>query len=322
VIAIAVFLAALLGGCPPLSADEPGTTADLRAQALRAFGLDPSSPLASRVQPTPASVLEMFRELGPPAPTPHELTTDERRQLSQALEALTPLQKRVLGERLRSLSFLDGMPNTALTSTVNPGGEYRLFDITLRASVFRQNASEWLTQKERTCFDTAGSPLEISVEAGTLPAIVYALIHEATHVVDSALRMTPAVPSGDPDASAFTRGVWAGSSTPVAAYRNPLLESVVFRQGGRVLPVADARAVYEALAKTPFASLYGSRNWSDDLAEYVAVYELTRKLHQPYRVVIRKDREAVFVFEPMKSRLVLGRSESMGGDDGRGLLGP
>ena len=318
---IALLLSGLLHGqIAPVATPKPGPAPEGRAEILRRFGLDPASSLESRVRETPASVLAMFAEPGTPAPTPHVLTPEERRQLSTALDALTPLQRQVLGERLRSLSFLDGMPNTALTSTVNPDGGYRLFDITLRAGVFRQNASEWLTEKERTCFDAAGSPLDVSVEAGTLPAIVYALVHEATHVVDSSLRITPALPAGDASSSGFTRGVWADSATPVVAYRNPLLESVRFRQGGRILPIGDARAVYEALGKTPFASLYGSRNWSDDLAEYVAVYELTRTLHQPYRFVIRKGPESVFVYEPMSSSLVLGRSATLRDGVGRGLL--
>lgn len=265
---------------------------------------------------TPASVMEMFAELGAPAPTPHTLTAAERKQLAAALAALPPLHGRVLQERLRSLSFLDGMPNTALTSTVNPDGDFRLFDITLRAGVFNQNLSEWLTEKERTCFDAGGSGLEVSIEAGTTPAIAYALIHEATHVVDSSLRITPAPLAGgrgaaDGASSAFTRGVWADSTTPAARYRDPLLESVRFRSGGKVLPIGDARAIYEALSRTPFASLYGSRNWSDDFAEYVALYELTQTLHQPYRIVIRRGAETHFVYEPMKSGLVLGRADRM-----------
>jgi hypothetical protein len=311
-----LLLSVALGLSAPMVAEEPGPAVERRAETLRRFGLDPTSSLESRVRETPASVMEMFAEPGAAAPTPHVFTPAERRQLSAALDALPPLHRRVLSERLRSLSFLDGMPNTALTSTVNPDGDYRLFDITFRAGVFRQNLSEWLTEKERTCFDAAGSALNVSIEAGTLPAVVYALIHEATHVVDASLRITPAPsatgqPAADPGTSAFTRGVWADSATPVARYRDPLLESVRFRSGGRVLPIGDARAVYEALSRTPFATLYGSRNWSDDLAEYVALYELTRTLDQPYLIVIRKGTEKVFTYEPMKSSLVLGRSDGL-----------
>ena len=277
------------------------------------FGLDPRSSLESRVRATPASVLEMFAEPGVPAPVPHTLTDAERRQLAAALDALPPLHRRVLRERLRSLSFLDGMPNTALTSTVNPGDEYPLFDITLRASVFGQTTSEWLTEKERSCFDAAGSALQVSIEAGATPAIVYALIHEATHVVDMSVHITPPPPpKGEPPASGdskpFTRGVWADRATPAARYRDPRLESVRFRDGGKVLPIGDAIGIYEALGRTPFASLYGSRGWADDLAEYVALYELTRELEQPYRIVIRSGAATVFAYEPMKSDRVLERA--------------
>jgi len=54
-------------------------------------------------------------------------------------------------------------------------------------------------------------------------------------------------------------------------------------------------------------SLYGSSNWYDDLAEYVALYHLTEVLKQPYRIVISKDGKEIFAFEPMKSEIVRGR---------------
>lgn len=153
-----------------------------RADALHHHGLDPVSSLESRVTQTPATVLKMFTEAGQPTPTAHTLTAVEQRKLSTAFATLPPLHRRILGERLRSVSFLDGMPNTALTSTVNPEEPYRLFDITIRAAVLGEDVSEFLTQKERTCFDTTGSSLSVSIETGQLDAIVYVLLHEATHV--------------------------------------------------------------------------------------------------------------------------------------------
>ena len=96
-----------------------------------------------------------------------------------------------------ALGMADEQPNTALTSTVNPEEPYRLFDITIRAAVLGEDLSELLTQKERTCFDTAGSSLSLSIEAGQLDAIVYVLVHEATHVVDSSLRITRVIRPGD-----------------------------------------------------------------------------------------------------------------------------
>jgi hypothetical protein len=287
------------------AAAGPGAD-DQRADTLRRHGLDPSTPIAARVGETPASVLEMFKELGGPPPTPHVLTAEERAKVEAAFEALPPLIRRVLHERLRSLSFLDGMPNTALTSPANPGEPYQLFDITIRAPILGEDVSQWLTWKERTCFEAEGSPLSVSIEAGTADAILYILLHEGTHVVDACLR------PGDPDVpgppfGGFADGVWADRLTLADPYRDPLLESVRYRRTGRVLPIDRARPAYEALARTPFASLYGSSNWYDDLAEFVALYHLTQVLNHPYRLVVLDQGRAVFSHQPMTSDLARSR---------------
>jgi len=315
----APFIAALLAAfcvCPTLGLTGAQST-EQRADALRTHGLDPASSLESRVKAAPATVLKMFADAGMAAPTPHALTAAERRQLSGAFAALPPLHRRMLGERLRSVSFLDGMPNTALTSTVNPDEPYRLFDITIRASVLGETVSEFLTAKERTCFDTAGSSLSVSIEAGTLDALVYVLIHEATHVVDSSLRITPGARPGDkpgtaPPATAFTEGVWSDRTIIAPPYRDPLLERVKFRAGGEMMPIDRAATVYEALRRTPFASLYGSSNWHDDVAESVTWYHLTERIRQPYRIVIRDKGKEVFAYEPLKSPIVRSRFDQMG----------
>ena len=308
----AILLCSLLGSAPTGRAEDPPPAARV-AETARRHGLDPTTPPEARIKATPAEVLKMFEGLGGPAPTPHALTDAERAKVAAAFAALPPLHRRILAERLRGESFLDGMPNTALTSTVNPDEPDPLFDLTIRAGVLRETTSEWLTQKERTCFDAAGSPLSVAVEAGDLDALVFVLLHEATHMVDASLGLTPAAPSGAepakeaPPATEFTRGVWVDRLTHAPPYRDPLLDRLRYRAGGRVLPIGEAEAAYRALGRTPFVSLYGSSNWHDDLAEYVAVYHFTETLKQPYRIVVRKPGGEVFRHEPMASDLVRRR---------------
>jgi hypothetical protein len=297
-------------------ADEP-TTVD-RAEAHRRHQLDPTTLLVSRVKGTPKSVLDLFQEPGRPTPTIHILTDGERRKLESAIASMPPLHRHVLQDRLHIVSFLDGMPNTALTSTVNSEEPYRLFDITINAAILRQDVSEWLTQKERSCFDSAGSSLSVSVVAGTLDALVYVLLHEATHIVDASLKITPTIPAkgrhdgaGVALGSSFTEGVWSELSVPVPRYRDPLRERVRFYRLGGAIPIDQADAVYASLRQTPFASLYGGGNWLDDLAEYVTVYHLTEVLRQPYRIVIREGDKEVFAYEPMKADLVRSRVGQM-----------
>jgi len=290
-------------------------SASAQAEVIHNYGIDPSSPLESRVKETPAAVLKMFEGIGPTAPTPHPLTEAERLQLKRAFAALPPLHRQILSERLHTVSFLDGMPNTALTSTINPDEPDPVFDVTIRAGILRQNVSDWLTEKERTCFDTGGA-LNVSVEAGKRDALLYVLLHEGTHMVDSCLGITPAFRSGGQPADAkpatsFTRGVWDERLMPAPKYRDPLLERTRFRFGGEILPIYQVESVYRSLRRTPFVSLYGSRNWYDDLAEFVAVYHFTKVLKQPYRIVIRKEGKVVFDYKPMKSDLVRSRASEM-----------
>ena len=53
--------------------------------------------------------------------------------------------------------------------------------------------------------------------------------------------------------------------------------------------------------------MYGSSNWYDDAAELVTCYYLTEKLHQPYRIVLRRASETVYVLSPMGGALVRAR---------------
>ena len=207
-----------------------------RAEALAKYGFDPSTALESRIGETPAAVLKQFKDAGA-KPTDHVLTPVERRKVSRAFAALPPLSHRILRERLRSLSFLDGMPNTALTSTINPDEPYKLFDVTIRAGILNEDVSQFLTQKERTCFDTANSSLDVFIQGGRLDAIVYVLLHEATHIVDGSLQITTERGLGDrldkSSATSFTKDVWSGRTLLAPQYRNTLLESIIFRADGR-----------------------------------------------------------------------------------------
>jgi hypothetical protein len=69
------------------------------------------------VSPAPDSVFKKFRDAGMD-PTNHELTTVEKAKIEDAFKLLPPLHRKILGRHLHSISFMDNMPNTALTSPV------------------------------------------------------------------------------------------------------------------------------------------------------------------------------------------------------------
>jgi hypothetical protein len=261
-----------------------------------------------RVQIAPESVFQSFREAGM-QPVNHALTPAEKEKVVKAFSYLTPLHQRILQQHLHSISFLDSMPNTALTSPVDAGGTTKMFNIAFRASLLNENISQWATWKENTCFgQEADSQYSVRVEAGTMDAIIYVLLHEATHIVDAVRNLTPhpAQASAVVPPTPFTKGIWRMMNKPAELYTDSLLEQTRFRSG-KPLPIRLAPEVYARLTKTPFPSLYAMAAWSEDVAELVTIYHLTSKMKQPFYIVVTKNKIELARFEPMKHALVKQR---------------
>lgn len=242
-------------------------------------------------------------------PVTHPLTPAEKAKVANAFAQLPPLHQRILKHHLHSISFLDNMPNTALTSPVDTSGATKTFNITFRASLLNESISQWATWKENTCFQQeADSGYSVRVEGGNRDAILYVLLHEATHIVDAVRNITPhpAQASAVVPPTPFTRDIWRLMNRPAAPYLDSLLEQTRFRSG-KPLPIRLAPAVYARLAKTPFASLYAMAAWSEDIAELLTIYHLTSTMKQPFTIVVTKNEVELARFEPMKQVLVRQR---------------
>ncbi|MDJ1493127.1 hypothetical protein QNI19_09315 [Cytophagaceae bacterium DM2B3-1] len=271
------------------------------------YGLDPTTPLTQRVRKTSESVLEKFREAGM-NPSEHKVTSEEEKIIAEAFATLPPLHQRVLKEHLRSINFLDNMPNTALTSTINFEDKFTVYDITIRAAILKQTISEWLTTKELTCYDTTHSQTNVFVIAGELNALVYVLLHETTHVVDGSLKLIsePSSSVANSFSAAFTKGIWTARTKLATSLQDSLLLANRF-QSGKAMSISNARKLYQSLAKTPLLSLYSTSSTHEDLAEYLTVYHLTHKLKQPFKIVVEDKQK--FVYEPFNSKLVKSRTK-------------
>ncbi|MDC0710798.1 hypothetical protein POL68_20145 [Stigmatella sp. ncwal1] len=294
-----MLLAILLCGCSTVS-----SRASAAHDTPPPHVFDASTPLQDRNGPAPKAFFEMLQLRDA---TSHTLTDSERHKLAAALGHLTPLQRRVLTRHLRSISFVEGMPNNALTYPDETDRSEKRFHITIRAGVLNETVSELITRKERSCADAAGSSLELSIDAGHMDALVYILLHEATHIVDNSLGFTAEVGARYAPTKPFTEGIWEDRLHAVAAYRSDILDTTCWRERGKTVPLDKTPSVYTALSQTPFASLYGSNNWHDDIAELVAWYTLTQVLHQPYRIELRDQGNLVYSYEPMNSPLVRSR---------------
>jgi hypothetical protein len=286
--------------------------ADAAPQQAPSPSFDIASPLESRIGgAVPASTLKSYADSGRGVLTTHVMTEAEKRQVAAALAALTPLQRRIAQEHLRSISFANGMMSNAQTARSTLGAAYPEFEIVLNPVLLKETVSEFLTRKERQLFDTTGSTLSVSVDGGSMDAVTYVLIHETTHMVDMSLGLAPqgyykeSIP--DDAHTPVTRGIWASTFKLVAPYHDAIFERVNFAPNAKTIPIAEAQSLYEALGRTPLVSIYASRGYPEDLPEFVAWRQMTRKLNQPYRIEIRDGGRVVYSFEPMKNPLVQNR---------------
>jgi hypothetical protein len=283
----------------------PSAGALQQSEALSVRSPARQEPLEDRVKSAPEDLLKRFRDQLNVKLSAHIMMPAEQAIVANALAQLAPLQHEVLRKRLRAIYFIDGMPNNALTFADGGSTAEPMYSIAVRAGALHETVSELVTRKERTLFNNAGSDLSVTVNGGTLSAMVYVLLHEATHIVDFTLGASPAHahPGGK---YPLVSEIWRDDRTPTNEYRLPILMSIFWRTG-RAMPVAHAAGLYDALGHTPFISVYSSCDSHDDLAELVAWTELTGRLHQPYRIVISNGAKVLHVIEPAQSGLVRAR---------------
>ncbi|ALM50461.1 hypothetical protein AMR72_17145 [Flavobacterium psychrophilum] len=268
--------------------------------------------LADRIQSAPQGVFIKFREAGM-EPVNHVLTANEKEKVGKAFSILPPLHQKVLKEHLHSISFMDNMPNTALTSPVETSGPKKMFNITFRAEILKETISQWATWKENTCYvESEGNEFQVIIDAGNLNAVVYIMLHEATHVVDAVLNITPH--TSDVDAlvahTPFTADIWIEINKPKEKATNALLETTRFRSGNPIA-ISSATEVYEALNQTPFVSLYSMASWYEDLAEILTIYHLTQNMKQPFKILVKKKGVIVCTYEPFTNKQVVKRQSTL-----------
>lgn len=227
--------------------------------------------LMARIGPPSDEAVDEFKKAGMEDVRPHMLTAAERAKIEAVLVSLPTLNRRVLENDMHLLAFVDGIPGegTGLTSQTAKTGFY---EITLRASILEESLSTFLTTKERRVFTDDGSGITVTVEGTGTDALTYVLLHESTHVMDRICGITT-----EPR-SRFVADIWTSQRRMVPQLASSVAATTFFR-GGRPFAVRQAATLYDALAQTPFVSLYATASAQEDFAELVAWHQVLKQHH-------------------------------------------
>lgn len=272
---------------PPLSQSDARTVAALMA----------------RIGPPSPSTLEIFHEAGMTGARAHPLTAAEQERVRAVIALLPPTFRAALDAHLDRLSIVEGFAGlgNALTRRVSPEGAPARFEMTVRAEVLDEDLGALLTRKEEICFQPDAAGPAVRVEVRDVPALLYVLLHEATHVIEG---------SGEGaivDADRLTQDVWLDATHLAPPFDTQALAQNAFRHAPRV-PKTQADALYAALTTSPFISLYATASRSEYLAEMVAWAILSRRYGAPLTIAVdHAGEQPPTRYDPLANPIVAGR---------------
>lgn len=306
--------------CASITASDSGFEA-LQIQPshkLSSYKFNFTTNLIERAKPIPDFLLEEIKKLdGRDDYRNYDLSASEKRELARYIELLPPRYKKILTNRLIGIYAISPFMGAGLTDwVVDCKGEMYAIMV-INPEVMKRTISEWLTYRERSCFLTDTNEIDVSVDAGTsYSALMYFLLHEAAHIVDYVETHTPyvepplkAIAKFSIEEKSFVRTIWDEYAKPAHSSDFPIRTDITFYglSNGPKIPLSKAKELYDAFAKSPFVTLYASQSWAEDFAETAMVYHLTKKLHQPYKVVLKKNGKEFVQYSPLQSEKISRR---------------
>lgn len=301
-----------LSSCTNKSDEEFHKSLDKPFRKLASYGFEPGSSIIDRVGETPEFVLsEWMNEDKRQDYSSYAPGRDEMEIIKTCLGLIPDLHKRVLNERLVGIYFINNFMGSGLCDwLVDEEGKVYCY-IAFNPEVFQSDISGLITKKENTPFIPDKTNISVQINCGDKhPGFLYILLHESTHAVDYIMGITPytspwfsKLKKKHPKTTPFIKDIWKDYNHPLEKYDFEMRTSLKYYGlfGGPEINISDARALYSRLSKTPFASMAGSVNWAEDLAEFLTFYHLTEKLKTSYSITVLENRKPIFIYEPMKN---------------------
>lgn len=296
------------------------------AKVLENYHFDPNKPIADRVTRAPDFVIDYiskhnagYLKKGKSKFSPYTPTPAEFAEIKNYINAMPKGFADKIASGLLGIYFISNFKNSGLTHFVNGKDNKRYFFILISSDVLKLSASEWITKKERSCFIPDPSyELDIDIGDGA-SGFYYIFYHEIMHGYEYTQNIKPGASSffdarENEAGKQQTDPYWTEYNKPAAKYDFTGRDKIAFYDlgNGPKIKISYAPDIYKKLVASPFASLYGSMNWQEDIAEYAAMYMSAKVLKRPWVLVIKKNGEIIFTMEyPLDRKNVSNRVEFM-----------
>ena len=276
--------------------------------------IDVSGPVESRIQGAPANVISWLNAMDSTDNyKPYTLTAEEEILFIRYLSLLPENYRQIVEEKVIVIYFIDNFTGGGMTcETFDTNGNMYMVWF-YNTEILRRTLGEWINYRENSFFDDNENGIGIVAGCtGDYAALIHTLLHEASHVFDYYYHVTPFVEPGLHHRNTvlktgFTETIWETYNLPVEKYDFPRRGELSAYGLGPAQRKSLAPDIYRSLSKTPFASVYGSRNWAEDFAEAFTWYYLGKYLNCSYRVSIINGEDDTFVYEPLLNSLLTDR---------------
>jgi hypothetical protein len=276
------------------------------------------SHFTTRIEPAPDFVIRYLREVdGNRTYSAYHPSGKDIDLIDAYLSQLPMVHQRVLQDWLIGIYLVNDFQGSGWADYVLDGGDNLYSILIFNPVVLREGLSELLTRKENSCFIQDDPCFRVLIDCGRdFKGLMYILLHETSHIVDYLQGFTPCVEEdmrgvrkAPRQITSFVEGIWAGYAEPAKAYDFLSREKITFYglNRGPKINITQALRMYGRLAKTPYASLYGSMNWAEDFSELVTFFHLTQKLGQRYEVRVLNGDELLLSYSPMTAPGVMAR---------------
>lgn len=300
IISIACFLMIMVGISSQARGSQtgklfPGDALSHPSRTLKNFKFDPSSSVVSRIQAAPTFILSKLKAADNCSNyTSYIPSGKEMKLFNDYLKLLPPANINVLQTSVVGIYFVKGFNGGSMIDWIvdDKGNLYTY--MVFNSKVLSMDITDFLSNKEMTCFESEKKTMSMEIYAGKkYKGLIYTLLHESTHAVDAMNRITPFVfPSyakmvkTPSDATPFTEDVWNHFNETVEDYDISHRKNIAYYKDAPI-EMAETLMMYMELEETPFVSMNAGISWSDDIAETVTFFHLTKVLKQPYEVRIK-----------------------------------
>jgi len=277
---------------------------------------DHSLPLVERTGSIPSIILNHMKNFDSrPDYSGYNPDQNDLIIIGNSINLLPGNIRKILNSHLVGIYFINDFLGSGLTDWItDEKGNFYCYMVINPVSL-KADLSDYITQKEATCFKNDSETIKISIDCGREHKdFLYILLHESVHVVDYVTYITPYVEDavlpfrGEiPDSTPFTEKIWEGYDRPVQDFAMRKQITFYGLNKGPKISITDAVKLYKDLSETPFVSLYSTMNWAEDSAEFLTFYHLSAVMGKPYKINVFNKNTHLYSCEPMSNPLVKKR---------------